>query len=129
MAARPSSLHHHHACGCSKCGNARGAPFSIVGLVPGGTVSVTTEADRAKNDPSSAIQRHDCDECEVYLYGRIELAHTFRGLDLANTKLCEEQGGEERQLRGSRSVSKERHASYVAHAERRVYWQRPEVQG
>ncbi|CAK7230014.1 hypothetical protein SCUCBS95973_007430 [Sporothrix curviconia] len=84
-----SNVLHNHACGCSKCWKPKGALFSVVGVVPKSAVSVTKNASKlAVIDPSATIQRHACTGCGVHLYGRIEKAHPFHGLDFVHAELA-----------------------------------------
>ncbi|TJX00841.1 glutathione-dependent formaldehyde-activating protein, partial [Neisseria gonorrhoeae] len=61
-----SNVAHNHACGCTKCWKPEGAIFSVVGVVPRDTVSITANADKlAIVDPAATIQRHACKDCGV----------------------------------------------------------------
>lgn len=94
-----SDVVHNHACGCSKCWKPAGALFSIVGVVPVANLSVTANGDKlAVVDSSAAIQRHACRDCGVYLYGRIEKDHPFKGLDFVHVELSDEKGWQEPQF-------------------------------
>lgn len=85
---------HNHACGCTKCWKPDGATFSVVGVVPRASLSVSEQNDKlAVVDVNAAIQRHACKECGGHLYGRIENeGHPFHGLDFIHTELFEEDG-------------------------------------
>lgn len=88
---------HNHACGCSKCWKPEGALFSLVGVVPRDSVTVTANAQKLEIvDKSAAIQRHACKECGVHMFGRIENKdHPFYGLDFIHTELSDEDGWSE----------------------------------
>ena len=82
-----SNVAHNHACGCSKCWKPEGALFSVVGVVPRDKLSVTSNASKLKVvDPDAVIQRHACVECGVHMFGRIEQAHPFKGLDFVHVE-------------------------------------------
>ncbi|MBB5686328.1 S-(hydroxymethyl)glutathione synthase [Sphingobium boeckii] len=84
---------HNHACGCTKCWKPDGAIFSIVGVVPKHTISVLENGDKlAIVEEAATIQRYACTGCGVHLFGRIEKAHAFHGLDFIHAELFEEQG-------------------------------------
>ena len=94
-----SNVLHNHACGCSKCWKPKGALFSVVGVVPVSALSVTANEQKLHViDPAAAIQRHACKECGVHLYGRIEQAHAFKGLDFVHAELSQEKGWQEPQF-------------------------------
>lgn len=94
-----SNVAHNHACGCSKCWKPEGALFSIVGVVPRDSVSVTANEKKLKIvDESAVIQRHACSDCGVHLYGRIEKDHPFKGLDFVHAELSSEKGWQEPQF-------------------------------
>ncbi|KAK1146628.1 hypothetical protein N8T08_002701 [Aspergillus melleus] len=96
-----SNVAHNHACGCSKCWKPAGALFSIVGVVPRDSVSVTSNAHKlAILDPEAAIQRYACNGCGVHLFGRIEKEHPFKGLDFVHAELSDEEGWQEPQFAG-----------------------------
>jgi S-(hydroxymethyl)glutathione synthase len=92
-----SNVAHNHACGCTKCWKPEGAAFSVVGVVPRESVSVTAHAEKlAVVDANATIQRHACETCGVHMYGRIEnQAHPFFGLDFIHVERSPEQGWEE----------------------------------
>lgn len=92
-----SNVAHNHACGCTKCWKPEGAIFSVVGVVPRDTVSITANADKlAIVDPAATIQRHACKDCGVHMFGRIEnKSHAFYGLDFIHVELSEQKGWEE----------------------------------
>lgn len=90
---------HNHACGCSKCWKPSGALVSVVGVVPKENVSVVANKQKLHViDRNAAIQRNACKECGVHLYGRIEQAHPFKGLDFVHAELSDEQGWQEPQF-------------------------------
>ena len=94
-----SNVAHNHACGCSKCWKPEGALFSVVGVVPRDKLSVTSNASKLKVvDPDAVIQRHACVECGVHMFGRIEQAHPFKGLDFVHVELGDEAGWQEPQF-------------------------------
>lgn len=94
-----SNVAHNHACGCSKCWKPSGALFSIVGVVPRDSLSVTSNASKLKIvDKTAAIQRYACKECGVHMYGRIEADHPFKGLDFVHAELSDEPGWQEPQF-------------------------------
>lgn len=85
---------HNHACGCSKCWKPSGALFSVVAVTPRDNLKVIENEQKLKIvDESAAIQRHACKECGVHLFGRIEKAHAFKGLDFVHVELADEKGG------------------------------------
>ena len=89
-----SQVAHNHACGCTKCWKPEGAAFSVVAVVPRGSVHVVDNGDKlAVVDPNAAIQRHACKACGVHMYGRVEnKAHPFYGLDFIHPELFQEAG-------------------------------------
>ena len=89
-----SQVFHNHACGCTKCWKPDGAMFSVVGVVPRDTLSITANGGKLKVlDPNAAIQRHACTDCGVHMYGRIEnTKHPFYGFDFIHTELSPQQG-------------------------------------
>ncbi|KAL4876461.1 putative glutathione-dependent formaldehyde-activating enzyme [Aspergillus karnatakaensis] len=90
-----SNVAHNHACGCSKCWKPAGALFSVVGVVPSSSLSITAnESKLAIVDPSAPIQRYACTDCGVHLFGRIEIEHPFKGLDFVHVELSEGKGRE-----------------------------------
>ncbi|KAH8176968.1 glutathione-dependent formaldehyde-activating enzyme domain-containing protein [Sarocladium implicatum] len=90
---------HNHACGCSKCWKPEGALFSVVAVIPRDQLQVTANADKLYIvDKSATIQRHACQDCGVHLYGRIENAHPFKGLDFVHTELSPQSGWQEPQF-------------------------------
>lgn len=92
---------HNHACGCSKCWKPKGSLFSVVGVIPKENVSVTANEPKLKIvDPSAVIQRHACRDCGVHMYGRIEQAHPFHGLDFVHAELSDDKGWQEPQFAG-----------------------------
>ncbi|KAI2611728.1 S-glutathione synthase [Hypoxylon fragiforme] len=94
-----SNVLHNHACGCSKCWKPAGALFSIVGVVPRPSLSVTGAPEKLTIvDESAAIQRNACKECGVHLFGRIEKEHPFKGLDFIHVELSDEKGWQEPQF-------------------------------
>lgn len=94
-----SNVVHNHACGCSKCWKPAGALFSMVAVVPVANLSVTANGDKLSIvDESATIQRHACKDCGVYLYGRIEKDHAFKGLDFVHVELFDEKGWQEPQF-------------------------------
>jgi S-(hydroxymethyl)glutathione synthase len=94
-----SNVAHNHACGCSKCWKPAGALFSVVGVLPATALAVTANAHKLHIvDPAAAIQRHACRDCGVHLYGRIETAHPFRGLDFVHVELSDDKGWQEPQF-------------------------------
>ncbi|CAD0106032.1 unnamed protein product [Aureobasidium uvarum] len=94
-----SNISHNHACGCSKCWKPSGAIFSIVGVVPRGSLSVTSGNEKLfVVDSTAVIRRHACKECKVHLFGRIEQEHAFYGLDFVHVELSEEKGWQEVQF-------------------------------
>ncbi|KAI4870570.1 putative glutathione-dependent formaldehyde-activating enzyme [Hypoxylon rubiginosum] len=94
-----SNVAHNHACGCSKCWKPAGALFSVVGVVPRDSVSVTANESKLRVvDPKATIQRHACSECGTHLYGRIEVDHAFKGLDFVHPELSPEAGWQEPQF-------------------------------
>lgn len=96
-----SNVAHNHACGCSKCWKPQGSLFSVVGVVPRDTLSVTAnESKLTILDASAAIQRHACRDCGVHLYGRIEQPHPFQGLDFVHPELSDQKGWQEPQFAG-----------------------------
>jgi S-(hydroxymethyl)glutathione synthase len=94
-----SNVLHNHACGCSKCWKPNGALFSVVGVVPVDSVSVTSNKDKLTViDPNAVIRRNACKECGVHMYGRIEVDHAFKGLDFVHAELSDEKGWQEPQF-------------------------------
>lgn len=90
---------HNHACGCSKCWKPKGALFSVVAVTPVDNVSVTANENKLQVvDPSATIRRHACRECGVHLFGRIETAHAFKGLDFVHVELSDQKGWQEPQF-------------------------------
>lgn len=90
---------HNHACGCSKCWKPKGALFSVVGVVPVDKLKVTANDNKLQVvDKSATIQRHACKDCGVHMYGRIETAHPFKGLDFVHSELSNEKGWQEPQF-------------------------------
>lgn len=89
-----SQVAFNHACGCTKCWKPAGALFSVVGVVPRDTLSVTAHGDKLKVvDDKAPIQRHACSACGTHLYGRIENKdHAFYGLDFVHTELSSDSG-------------------------------------
>lgn len=85
---------HNHICGCSKCWKPKGAPFSLIAVVPRDKVSVSAYPEKLKIvDTNAAIHRYACKDCGVHLYGRIENpSHPFHGLDFVHTELSEQKG-------------------------------------
>jgi S-(hydroxymethyl)glutathione synthase len=84
---------HNHACGCSKCWKPEGAVFAVIAVTPVDNVSVTAHADKLHIvDESATIQRHACKACGVHLFGRIEKAHPFKGLDFVHVELSSDKG-------------------------------------
>lgn len=85
---------YNHVCGCTKCWKPAGALFSMVAVVPRDKLAVTENADKLKIvDPSAAIQRYECKECGVHVYGRIENSkHPFYGFDFIHTELSPNSG-------------------------------------
>jgi S-(hydroxymethyl)glutathione synthase len=96
-----SNIAHNHACGCSKCWKPSGAIFSIVGVVPRSALSVSSGEEKLYIvDESATIQRHACKDCNVHLFGRIEVDHAFHGLDFVHVELSDEEGWQEVQFAG-----------------------------
>jgi S-(hydroxymethyl)glutathione synthase len=96
-----SNVSHNHACGCSKCWKPAGSLFSIVGVVPVDSVSVTANQDKLMVvDPNAVIRRNACRECGVHMFGRIEVEHAFKGLDFVHVELSQEEGWQEPQFAG-----------------------------
>ncbi len=94
-----SNVVHNHACGCSKCWKPAGALFSIVAVVPRDQVTVTANPQKLHViDPDATILRNACSECGVHLYGRIEKAHAFKGLDFVHVELSDQKGWQEPQF-------------------------------
>ncbi|EFX04107.1 glutathione-dependent formaldehyde-activating enzyme [Grosmannia clavigera kw1407] len=94
-----ANVAHNHACGCSKCWKPKGALFSVVGVIARDKVTVTANGDKlAVVDPSATILRHACKDCGVHLYGRIEKAHPFHGLDFVHAELSPVTGWQEPQF-------------------------------
>ena len=76
-----------------------GALFSIVGVVPRDSLSVTSNESKLKIvDESAAIQRHACSACGAHLFGRIEQDHPFKGLDFVHVELSDDKGWQEPQF-------------------------------
>ena len=76
-----------------------GALFSIVGVVPRDSLSVTSNESKLKIvDESAVIQRHACLECGAHLFGRIEQDHPFKGLDFVHVELSDDKGWQEPQF-------------------------------
>jgi S-(hydroxymethyl)glutathione synthase len=99
--ALKSNIAHNHACGCSKCWKPSGALFSIVGVIPRDNLSVqANESKLTIIDSSAVIQRYACRDCGVHLFGRIEKAHPFHGLDFVHAELSEQKGWQEPQFAG-----------------------------
>ena len=87
---------HNHACGCTKCWKPKGALFAVIAVVSRDKVKVTKNGDKlAVVDPSATIQRHACKVCGTHMYGRIEKAHPFHGLDFIHTELSPQSGWSE----------------------------------
>ena len=114
-----SNVAHNHACGwyvarcqsrdvetstrltnrSSKCWKPQGSLFSVVGVVPTDQVTVTSNGDKLKAiDTSAVIQRYACKSCGVHMYGRIEQAHAFKGLDFVHAELSDTSGWQEPQF-------------------------------
>ncbi|KAK1623236.1 S-glutathione synthase [Colletotrichum phormii] len=90
---------HNHACGCSKCWKPAGALFSVVGVISRDQVKVTANESKLHVvDDSAVILRNACKECGVHLYGRIEKAHPFKGLDFVHAELSDQKGWQEPQF-------------------------------
>lgn len=88
-----SQVLHNHACGCTKCWKPAGAVFSVVGVVPRDKVTVTAHGHKLHVvDENAVIRRHACKECGVHLFGRIEKAHPFHGLDFIHAELSSQDG-------------------------------------
>lgn len=88
-----SQIAHNHACGCTKCWKPTGAAFSVVAVVARDKVAVTANGEKlAIIDASAAIQRHACRRCGVHMFGRIERAHPFHGLDFVHAELSSDNG-------------------------------------
>ncbi|MGO8557823.1 GFA family protein, partial [Rhizobium ruizarguesonis] len=69
------------ACGCTKCWKPDGAVFSVVAVAPTESVEVLENGDKlAVVDSTALIQRHDCKECGVHMYGPVVREHPFQGL-------------------------------------------------
>ncbi|MEJ6785137.1 S-(hydroxymethyl)glutathione synthase [Aminobacter sp. Piv2-1] len=84
---------HNHACGCTKCWKPDGATFSIVAVTAHENVEVLENGDKlAVVDPGALIQRHACTECGVHMYGPVERAHPFKGLDFIHPERFQENG-------------------------------------
>ncbi|KAL2826439.1 putative glutathione-dependent formaldehyde-activating enzyme [Aspergillus cavernicola] len=96
-----SNVAHNHACGCSKCWKPAGSLFSIVGVVPTQSLSITANDQKLTIvDASAAIQRYACTGCGVHMFGRIEVEHPFKGLDFVHAELSDETGWQEPQFAG-----------------------------
>ncbi|KAJ5133115.1 glutathione-dependent formaldehyde-activating enzyme [Penicillium atrosanguineum] len=96
-----SNVAHNHACGCSKCWKPEGALFSVVGVVPRENLTVEKNESKLKIvDPTAVILRHACRECGVHMFGRIETAHAFHGLDFVHSELSDQSGWQEPQFAG-----------------------------
>lgn len=94
-----SNVAHNHACGCSKCWKPTGATFAVIGVVPREKLSVVSNAAKLNVlDSNAVIQRHACRECGVHLFGRIEQAHAFKGLDFIHVELSDEEDWQEPQF-------------------------------
>lgn len=94
-----SNVAHNHACGCSKCWKPQGALFSVVGVVPKDSLSVTANGEKLYVvDKTATIQRHACQDCGVHMFGRIEKDHPFKGLDFVHTELSTDKGWQEPQF-------------------------------
>ena len=89
-----SQVLHNHACGCTKCWKPAGAAFSVVGVVPRDTLTVTAHGDKLKVvDDKAPIRRHACTACGTHLFGRIENKdHAFYGLDFVHVELSADEG-------------------------------------
>lgn len=88
-----SQVLHNHACGCTQCWKPAGAMFSIVGVVPSDTVTVTANGDKlAVVNPNATILRHACKVCGVHMYGPIEKDHAFKGLSFIHAERSKESG-------------------------------------
>ncbi len=89
-----SQVAHNHACGCTKCWKPSGASFSLVGVVPRDSLSVSANESKLEIvDESAAIQRYACKECGVHMYGRIENdGHPLYGLDFIHVELSDDEG-------------------------------------
>ncbi|KAJ6125765.1 glutathione-dependent formaldehyde-activating enzyme [Penicillium sp. IBT 18751x] len=96
-----SNIVHNHACGCSKCWKPEGALFSVVGVVPRENLTVEKNESKLRIvDPTAVILRHACRECGVHMFGRIEKAHAFHGLDFVHPELFDQSGWQEPQFAG-----------------------------
>jgi S-(hydroxymethyl)glutathione synthase len=96
-----SNVVFNHACGCSKCWKPDGALFSVVGVVPVDKLKVTANEDKIKVvDSRAIIKRNACTKCGVYMYGRIEVDHAFKGLDFVHAELSQKKGWAEPQFAG-----------------------------
>ncbi|ROV96289.1 hypothetical protein VMCG_07735 [Cytospora schulzeri] len=96
-----SNVAHNHACGCSKCWRPKGSLFSVIAVVPRDKLSVTANGDKLRIvDKEAVIQRHACKDCEVYMFGRIEKDHPFKGLDFVHVELSKDKGWQEPQFAG-----------------------------
>jgi len=94
-----SNVLHNHACGCSKCWKPTGALFSVVAVIPRDNLTITAHPEKLYiTDPTAAIQRHTCKECETCLFGRIEKEHPFKGLDFVHVELSDDEGWQEPQF-------------------------------
>lgn len=89
-----SQVAHNHVCGCTRCWKPTGVVFSMVGVVPRNTLTVTENADKlVVVDMTTTIQRFACKACGVHMYGRIEnTEHVFHGLYFIHPELGTEQG-------------------------------------
>ena len=87
----------------ASAGSPKGAPFSLLAVVPRDKVEVTENADKlAVVDPDATIQRHACKDCGVHMYGRIENnKHAFYGLDFVHPELSPKAAGRRRPSRRS----------------------------
>ncbi|KAL4891460.1 chaperonin 10-like protein [Aspergillus ambiguus] len=96
-----SNVAHNHACGCSKCWKPTGALFSVVGVVPRDSLTVTANGHKLQViDQQAIIQRNSCRECGVHMFGRIEHDHPFKGLDFVHVELSDTKGWQEPQFAG-----------------------------
>jgi S-(hydroxymethyl)glutathione synthase len=65
----------------------------VVAVVARDKVAVTANGEKlAIIDASAAIQRHACKGCGVHMFGRIERAHPFHGLDFVHAELSSDNG-------------------------------------
>ena len=76
-------------CGCPNCWKPAGAKLAIVSLALREGVAVADNGEKLTVvDETAPIRRHQCSECGVHLFGRVDdMDHPFHGVDLIHPEL------------------------------------------